>query len=121
MSLSTCGLEPGIRRLAEENLPITLCLSLHAPNQACAASSCPWPRPFPWRRVMAACRDYVKTGRMIFEYILIDGVNDTLAHADQLAGLVRHDLPCQPDPHQRRTRKGLAPTPPAQVEAFASG
>ncbi|MGI6199727.1 MAG: 23S rRNA (adenine(2503)-C(2))-methyltransferase RlmN [Christensenellales bacterium] len=121
VSLSTCGLVPGIRRLAEENLPITLCLSLHAPNQGLRSQLMPVAKAFPLEEVIAACRDYVKTTgrRMIFEYILIDGVNDTLAHADQLAGLVRGMI-CHVNliPINAVPGKDLRPTPPARVEAF---
>lgn len=90
VSLSTCGLVPRIRSLAEEQLPVTLSVSLHAPNNALRDSMMPVNRRYPLEALIPACRDYTKlTGRRIsFEYALIHGVNDTNACAKDLISLL---------------------------------
>lgn len=87
ISLSTCGVVPGIRRLAREELPITLSISLHAPNDEIRSATMPINRKYNIDELLAACRDYQKIcGRRIsFEYALIDGVNDSVEHAKELA------------------------------------
>ena len=82
ISLSTCGLVPEIRRLAEENLQLTLSVSLHAPLDEVRSTIMPVNRRYPIAALLAACRDYyAKTGRRIsFEYAMIRGVNDTPEH-----------------------------------------
>ena len=79
ISLSTCGLVPEIRRLAEENLQLTLSVSLHAPLDEVRSTIMPVNRRYPIAALLAACRDYyAKTGRRIsFEYAMIRGVNDS--------------------------------------------
>ena len=90
ISLSTCGLADGIRRLAEVDLPITLSISLHAPTDEQRSEIMPVNRRYPIAELMAACTDYfAKTGRRIsFEYALIAGKNDTAAEAERLAHLL---------------------------------
>ena len=90
ISLSTCGLADRIRQLAEEELPITLSISLHAVNDAERDQIMPVNRRFPIDTLLSVCRDYfIKTGRRIsFEYALIDGQNDTPEHAAALAALL---------------------------------
>lgn len=87
ISLSTCGVVPGIKRLAHEELPITLSISLHAPNDAIRDGMMPINHKYKIEELLAACREYQRIcGRRIsFEYALIDGVNDTPAHAMELA------------------------------------
>ncbi len=91
VSLSTCGLVDGIRRLMEEKLQLTLSVSLHAPNDAIRSSIMPVNRKWGVDALLAACRDYIEaTGRRIsFEYAMIDGVNDTPACARELAARLR--------------------------------
>lgn len=91
ISLSTCGLVPGIYRLMEEQIPLTLSVSLHAPNDKIRSQSMPVNKRWPMDELLQACRDYVdKTGRRIsFEYAMIDGVNDSNAHAEELADRLR--------------------------------
>ncbi|MBS4785329.1 MAG: 23S rRNA (adenine(2503)-C(2))-methyltransferase RlmN [Clostridiales bacterium] len=90
ISLSTCGLVDRIYDLAEEDLQITLSISLHAADNETRNRTMPVNRRYPVEVLMAACRDYFrKTGRRIsFEYALIKGVNDTPEHAGQLARLL---------------------------------
>ena len=91
ISLSTCGLVPGIRRLAEEQIPLTLSVSLHAPNDAIRSKTMPVNRRWPIEQLLEACRDYIRaTGRRIsFEYAMIDGVNDSDACAEELAARLK--------------------------------
>lgn len=90
ISLSTCGLVPRIRDLAKEELPVTLSVSLHAPNDALRDSMMPVNKRYPLEELIPACRDYTrKTGRRIsFEYALIHGVNDTDRCAGELIALL---------------------------------
>lgn len=91
VSLSTCGIVPNMYRLAEENLPVTLSVSLHAPNDEIRRQTMPVANAYPMDKVLAACRNYVdKTGRrVIFEYALVGGVNCEPKHAIQLASKLR--------------------------------
>ncbi len=91
VTVSTCGIVPGIRRLAEEKLQITLALSLHAPDQEKRRSLMPVANRYALAEVLDACRYYFeKTGRRItLEYSLVGGVNDSRQDAQQLAALAR--------------------------------
>lgn len=91
ISLSTSGVVPGILKLAEENLPITLSISLHAPTDELRDTIMPVNRRWRITELLDACRRYQSvTGRRIsFEYALIEGFNDSPACAEQLAELLR--------------------------------
>ncbi|MGM9936883.1 MAG: 23S rRNA (adenine(2503)-C(2))-methyltransferase RlmN [Candidatus Ornithomonoglobus sp.] len=91
ITLSTCGVVPGIYKLAEENLPITLTISLHAPNNEIRDSIMPVNHAYKIEELFKACRYYLeKTGRRLsFEYSLIHGVNDSRENAEELASLVK--------------------------------
>ncbi len=91
ISLSTCGLADKIYDLAEEKMPVTLSLSLHAPTDSLRESIMPVNKKYNIEKVMAASREYVKkTGRRVsFEYTLIHGVNDSTTCANQLADLIK--------------------------------
>lgn len=90
ISLSTCGIVPGIKKLAQEKLPIVLAISLHAPNNDLRNELMPINRRYPLEELLAACEYYIEsTGRRItFEYALIAGKNDSIAHARQLGKLL---------------------------------
>lgn len=90
ISLSTCGLVDKIYRLAEENYPITLSISLHACTDEERSEIMPVNRKWGLHELLRACRDYFdRTGRRIsFEYTLIHTKNDTPAHAKKLAALL---------------------------------
>ena len=94
ITLSTCGLIDKIYELAEENLQITLAVSLHAPNDGIRNSIMPISRANPMDTLLSACRAYAeKTKRRItFEYAMMQGVNDSDACARELAGRLRHML-----------------------------
>ena len=91
ISLSTCGLIPGIRRLGELELQLTLSVSLHAPDSETRSRIMPVNRAYDVDALFEACHWYFqKTGRRIsFEYAMIDGVNDQDWQADLIAQKVR--------------------------------
>ena len=91
ISLSTCGVIPGIRRLAELELQLTLSVSLHAPDSETRSKIMPVNRAYDVEELFGACHDYFrKTGRRIsFEYAMIDGVNDHDWQADLIARKLR--------------------------------
>lgn len=91
ITVSTCGIVPNMRRLAEEGLQITLALSLHAPNQEKRLELMPVANKYHITEAVDACRYYFEqTGRRItFEYSLVGGVNDSQQDAKELAELIR--------------------------------
>jgi 23S rRNA (adenine2503-C2)-methyltransferase len=92
ISLSTCGVVPGIRRLAEEALPITLSISLHASDDETRSALMPVNKKWPIAELLSACVDYYKKTRrrISFEYTLIAGKNDTEEGARALAALLKN-------------------------------
>lgn len=115
ITISTSGIVPGMRKLADEGLPITLALSLHAPEDQLRQQLMPVARIFPLEQVLEAARHYgEKTGRRVtYEYILIDEVNDGPEQAETLAALLRGSLahvnlipmnPVAERPQYRRSR-----------------
>lgn len=91
ISLSTCGVVPGIDRLAELGLQLTLSVSLHAPDNATRSRMMPVNNTYDVEELFEACHRYFRrTGRRIsFEYAMIDGVNDSDGQADLLAKKIR--------------------------------
>ena len=91
ITLSTVGVVPGILRLAQEMRPLHLAVSLHAATQAERAALVPAAKKWPLDELMAACRTYSETtGRRIFyEWTLIEGKNDSEAHARAVGELLR--------------------------------
>lgn len=91
ITLSTCGMVDQIRRLMEENLSITLAVSLHAPNDRLRAEMMPVALRYSIRDILEACREYVEhTGRRVtFEYSLVEGKNDGREQAEELSRLLR--------------------------------
>lgn len=93
MTISTCGIVPGIRRLAEEPLQINLAISLHSPFDDVRSKIMPVNNAYPLAKLMAAVDDYVaKTNRKVFfEYLLLRGMNDRDEDADGLEELLGHN------------------------------
>jgi 23S rRNA (adenine2503-C2)-methyltransferase len=91
LTLSTVGIVPGIRRMAGEDLPVNLAVSLHAANDELRDELVPINRRYPLADLYAACEDYlaVKNRRLSFEWALIDGVNDRGTDAEELAVAAR--------------------------------
>ena len=98
ISVSTCGLADGIRRLADEGMPVTLSLSLHAYDDNVRSRLMPVNRKWGSPELMDACRYYFDTtGRRIsFEYTLIAGENDSSEGAEALGGLLRREMGDRP-------------------------
>ena len=113
ISLSTCGLIPGIRRLADLRLQLTLSVSLHAPDNETRSRLMPVNRTYDVEALFAACQDYFRrTGRRIsFEYALIDGVNDHDWQAERIAERL-HGMPAHVNliPLNRVTERSLRPS-----------
>lgn len=121
ISLSTCGLVPKIDRLAEEDLQITLSVSLHAPDNETRSGIMPVNRAYPVEELIDVCRRYFdKTGRRIsFEYAMIRGVNDTPEAAElllrRLKGMMAH---VNLIPLNNVEESPLKPSTPAAVARF---
>ncbi|MCU0274968.1 MAG: 23S rRNA (adenine(2503)-C(2))-methyltransferase RlmN, partial [Acidimicrobiales bacterium] len=123
LTVSTVGIVPGIRRLAERPLPVNLAVSLHAANDALRDELVPINRRYPLEELMAACADHLraKGRRLSFEWALIDGVNDRDTDAVELAERCRslplaahvNLIPLNPTPGWPTTG-----TPPGRVAAF---
>ena len=96
ITISTCGVVPGIQRLAEEGLQFELSVSLHAPDDALRTRLMPVNKRWPLAELLETCRAYnAKTGRVVtFEYTLVRNLNDRPQHADALIRLLRH-MPCK--------------------------
>ena len=91
LTVSTVGVVPGIRALAQEDLPITLALSLHAPNDELRAQLIPTARKWKLDEILDACGEYARNTHrnLTFEYLLIGGVNDSPEQARELAALLK--------------------------------
>jgi 23S rRNA (adenine2503-C2)-methyltransferase len=123
ITVSTVGLVPQIRRLAEERLQMTLAVSLHAPTDAIRDRLVPPNRRYPLKELLSACREYIAvTGRRLtFEYVLIDGVNDGAQEARAL-GRVLKGLRCHVNLIPLNPVPGIPFTRPPipRVRAFAA-
>jgi 23S rRNA (adenine2503-C2)-methyltransferase len=96
VTVSTSGLVPAMDRLRDE-CPVALAVSLHAPNDALRDQIVPINKKYPLAELMAACRRYLEKAPrdfVTFEYVMLDGVNDTIEHARQLLKLVK-GVPCK--------------------------
>ncbi len=95
ISLSTCGIVPNIYKLADDGFKLTLTISLHASNDKIRKQSMPIANKYSIHRIIDACRYYFrKTGRrIVFEYVLLKGINDSKQSAMELRHLLR-GLPC---------------------------
>lgn len=91
ITLSTCGIVPKIKELADKELQITLAISLHAPSDDIRKTMMPIANKYSLNEIVDACRYYsVKTNRRItFEYALVKGVNDKKEHAKELCNLLK--------------------------------
>ena len=90
ITLSTCGIVPKIKDLADRDLQITLAVSLHAPNDAMRKKIMPIANKYSIKDIIDACKYYIeKTSRRVsFEYALVSGVNDSLKCCDELTELI---------------------------------
>ena len=114
VTVSTSGVVPAMDRLREE-CPVALAVSLHAPNDTLRDELVPVNKKYPLKELLAACTRYLEKAPrdfITFEYVMLDGVNDTVQHAHELVRLVR-DVPCKfnlipfnpfPQTHYQRSR-----------------
>ena len=96
VTVSTSGMVPAMDRLRDE-CPVALAVSLHAPNDKLRDEIVPINKKYPLKELMAACQRYLEKAPrdfVTFEYVMLDGINDTLAHARQLLGVIK-DVPCK--------------------------
>lgn len=121
VTLSTSGIVPGIERLREVS-DVALAVSLHAPNDALRDELVPINRKYPLAELIPACKAYVggdKRRKITWEYVMLDGVNDSIAHAKQLIRLLEgvpsklNLIPFNPFPGSE-----FGTTPPERIEAF---
>ena len=91
LTVSTVGVVPGIRALAKEDLPVTLALSLHAPDDALRSTLIPTARKWKLEEILDACREYTASTHrnLTFEYLLLGGINDSPEQARALAALLK--------------------------------
>jgi 23S rRNA (adenine2503-C2)-methyltransferase len=124
VTVSTSGVVPMIERL-KGDCPVALAVSLHAPNDPLRDELVPINRKYPIAELLAACRDYLAAAPrdfITFEYCMLDGVNDTDEHAQQLLALVRqHHVPCKFNliPFNPFPQSGLKRSSNTRVQAFA--
>lgn len=121
VSLSTCGLVPQMYAFADEDLPVTLSVSLHAPNDDVRRKIMPVANRYSIEELIGACKNYIgKTGRrVIFEYALISGVNASVAQAHELSTLLR-GMQCHVNliPLNSVPERGLQGVSEREVSAF---
>ncbi len=128
VTVSTSGVVPMIERLGQD-CPVALAVSLHAPNDALRDELVPLNRKYPLAELLQTCRDYLAHAPrdfITFEYCMLDGVNDSDAHAQQLIDLVRpvhgESTPCKFNliPFNPFPASGLLRSKPERVKAFAA-
>ena len=134
VTVSTSGVVPMIERL-QQDCPVALAVSLHAPDDALRDELVPLNRKYPIAELLAACREYLQAAPRDFitlEYCMLDGINDSPAQAQALVQLVRpaglaraapgHGLPCKVNliPFNPFPASGLRRSAAARVQAFAA-
>jgi 23S rRNA (adenine2503-C2)-methyltransferase len=122
VTVSTSGMVPQIDRLAAD-CPVALAVSLHAPNDRLRDELVPLNRKYPLRELLAACRRYLPRAPrdfITFEYVMLDGVNDSDAHARELVALTA-DVPCKFNliPFNPFPGSTLRRSPAERIRAFA--
>ena len=122
VTVSTSGVVPGMDRLRDE-CPVALAVSLHAPNDALRDRIVPVNRKYPLRELIAACKRYLEKAPrdfITFEYVMLDGVNDSDKHARELLGIAERVrckfnlIPFNPFPGTEFTRSS-----PERIRCFA--
>jgi 23S rRNA (adenine2503-C2)-methyltransferase len=122
VTVSTSGIVPAMDRLRDE-CPVALAVSLHASNDALRDRLVPINQKYPLRELMAACLRYLERAPrdfVTFEYVMLDGVNDSDAHARELVALVR-DVPCKFNliPFNPFPNSGFLRSPAERIRRFA--
>jgi 23S rRNA (adenine2503-C2)-methyltransferase len=121
VTLSTAGVVPKIDAL-KRRCPVSLAVSLHAPNDALRDELVPLNKRYPIRDLLAACRRYVEDDvreKVTFEYVLLDGVNDSQQHARELAAVLA-DVPSKVNliPFNPFPDSGYERSPVQVIDAF---
>jgi 23S rRNA (adenine2503-C2)-methyltransferase len=122
ITVSTVGIIPGIAELGERPEQFRLAVSLHAPNEALRQKLIPVEKKYPLPELIAALDRFEEAGgrRITFEYVMIDGVNDELDHARELAGLIgRFQAHVNLIPFNPIPGTDWRPSPPERLRAFA--
>ncbi|MFA4835870.1 MAG: 23S rRNA (adenine(2503)-C(2))-methyltransferase RlmN [Dehalococcoidia bacterium] len=122
ITISTAGITPGIKKLAQKRLQVGLAVSLHAPDNALRDKLVPPNRAYPLEALIPVCQDYVgiTNRRITFEYALIDKVNDSAQQAIELSNLLR-GINCYVNliPSNRSASPEFKPPHRARVQAFS--
>ena len=123
VTVSTSGIVPAMDRLRDE-CPVALAVSLHASNDGLRDRLVPINQKYPLRELMAACQRYLERAPrdfVTFEYVMLDGVNDSEAHARELVALVR-DTPCKFNliPFNPFPNSGFLRSPAERIRRFAA-
>ena len=120
ISISTCGIIPGIKKFADENLQVNLAVSLHAADDKTRSQLMPINDTYPLAVLMKAVDDYIKktNRKVMFEYLLIDRMNDRPEDAARLAKLMKNSLYHVNLIKYHDTSSGLKPSPQAKRTRF---
>ena len=123
VTVSTSGIVPAMDRLGQD-CPVALAVSLHAPNDRLRDELVPINRKYPLKELMAACQRYLEFAPrdfITFEYVMLDGINDSDAHARELLALVR-EVPCKFNliPFNPFPNTAYKRSPATRVRAFAA-
>ncbi|HLL10343.1 MAG TPA: 23S rRNA (adenine(2503)-C(2))-methyltransferase RlmN [Rubrivivax sp.] len=124
VTVSTSGVVPMIDRL-QQDCPVALAVSLHAPSDALRDSLVPLNRKYPIDELLDACVRYLERAPrdfITFEYCMLDGVNDSPEQARQLVQLLKHRVPCKVNliPFNPFPASGLLRSPRDRVDSFAA-
>ena len=122
ISLSTCGVIPGIKKLQDENLQLTLSVSLHAPNDTVRTKLMPVNKKYPVDELLSACREYAQSTsrRISYEYAMFGGVNDSDECAVELANKLKGTLAhINLIPANDVTESGLKSSTPERIKRFS--
>lgn len=121
ISLSTCGIIPGIKKLQQEDLQLTLSVSLHAPNDEIRSRLMPVNKKYSVDELLAACREYTNatSRRISYEYAMFGGVNDSDECARELANKLKGTLShINLIPANDVTESGLKSSTPERIKKF---
>lgn len=95
LSVSTVGIVPGIKKFTEAHTQYNLAISIHAPNNKLRNQLMPINKKYPLEKILTAAADYLKKNRrrLMIEYVMLKGINDSVKHAQELASLLKKYLP----------------------------
>ena len=121
VTLSTSGIVPAMDKL-KEDCAVALAVSLHAPNDALRDVLVPINKKYPIKELMAACNRYLEKAPrdfVTFEYVMLDGINDTVEHARELLEVIKH-VPCKLNliPFNPFPNSGYETSKPSHIRVF---